>query len=344
MMTGNPRLFDFSSDGPIPYVMRQKLTSIPTPSPGLSLSGKTVLVTGATSGVGYEAARQLARLGAKLVMGVRNLQRAEAVKQEFLGEIPEASIEAYQLDMESLDSVDRFVKRLSAEATTLDIALLNAGLFTRDERRVDGGWSHLMQVNFRSTAYLALCLVPLLRPKTDAGSPTSGAQPGRLVLVSSEAHAWSTYQIPTQGDILSEFQQDGVSVRPDFEYYAAKLFLALFGRELAARLDPAELEVVTTTPGFCASGFFPDAASIPTRLIYLTSARSLSQGGRLHVHAATCAGSSLSGKYLRDGHVNKLSPYAESDQGRQLQARLWGEMTKLCASRGVELDSGLRQA
>lgn len=298
MMTANPRLFDLSSDGPIPYVMRQKLTGFPTPVPGLSLSGKTVLVTGATSGVGHETSRQLVRLGARLVIGARNRQRAEAVRLELLGENPGAAVETHQLDLESLDSVDGFVRGLRAAATTLDIAILNAGLFSRDPGRVEAGWSRLMQVNFRSTAYLALCLVPLLRP--------AGPAPTRLVLVSSEAHAWTTYRMPARGgSVLSEFHGDGAGVRPDHDYYTAKLFLALLGRELAARLGPAAVEVVTTTPGFCASGFFPDAAGIATRLILLASARSLSQGARLHVHAATCPDPGLSGSFMRDGRVSR---------------------------------------
>jgi NAD(P)-dependent dehydrogenase (short-subunit alcohol dehydrogenase family) len=307
MMAENPRLFDMTSDGPIAYVLRQKFTGFPAIPKGLSLTGKTVLVTGATSGVGYEAARQFVQLGANLIIGARNSARAEIVKQQYLTEAPHASIIIYELDMESLDSVDKFIDNLNAGGIRLNIAVLNAGLFSRNRRPVGEGWSHLMQVNFRCTAYLALRILPILLPTTNRILPAGfSVQPSRLILISSEAHAWTTYMPPNQGDVLPEFQHiDGASGRPDYEYYTSKLFVALFGRELATRLDPKKLEVVITSPGFCASGFFSDAESISTKLIFLTSARSLHQGGRLYIHAASFSNPEISGKFIRDGRITK---------------------------------------
>lgn len=306
MMLTNPRLFDFSSDGPIPYVMRQKFTSIPSPSANFSLSGKTVLVTGATSGVGYETARQILQLGANLIVGARSIERAEKIRDEFQAEMSESSIRIHEVNMESLDSVDKFISQLSADKITLDMAILNAGLFRRGREPVDGGWSQLMQVNFRSTAYLSLRLASWFQ--TEEVNSTSGSDKptARLVLVSSEAHAWSTYALASRHDVLSDFKDAKAgSIQPEYEYYTAKLFLALFGREMASRIESQALHVVTTTPGFCASGFFPDATSLPTKLIYWTQARTLGQGARLHVHAATSTEPDLSGKYMRDGRVNK---------------------------------------
>ncbi|KAF6827012.1 short-chain dehydrogenase reductase family [Colletotrichum musicola] len=342
MIALNPRLFDLTSDGPIAYVARQKLVGSPALPPDLSLRGKTVLVTGATSGVGCEAARKFLQLGARLIIGARDLDKAESLKQTFLGQVPGAPIHVSHLQMESFDSVDAFVNHLGTLGIRLDIALLNAGLFSREQRRLSDGCSLLMQVNLRSTAYLALRLVPLLVPighETVGG--TTLAPPSRLVLVSSEAHAWSTYDPPSQGDLLAEFCDPAASVDPSYEYYTAKLLLALFGRELARRLDAASVEVVTTTPGFCASNFFPDSTNLLTKLISWAHARSADQGGRLHVHAATCTEPHLSGKYMRDGHVNKLSPVAESDKGEKLQGRLWEEMVKLCSDRGHSFHSSI---
>lgn len=294
MMVTNPRLGDFSSDGPVPYALRQKVTGFPAIPRDLSLSAKTVLVTGATSGVGLEASRQLLELGASLIIAARNQDRAQSVKQQFLEAVPSACVRTYELDMESLTSVDRFIDCISADGIiSLDVALLNAGIFSRKRRRADDGTSHVMQINFRATAYLALRLLPFLQ---------RGPAPGRLALVSSEAHAWSTFSPPAPpAQVLASFQSPQVAIDPAEEYNTAKLFLALFGRELAARTNPTRLVVVITTPGFCASGFFREGESLMTKLIYLTSARSSAQGGRLHVHAVTCPEDGLSGQYLRDG-------------------------------------------
>ena len=88
----------------------------------------------------------------------------------------------------------------------------------------------------------------------------------------------------------------------DNKYYTAKLFIALFGRELASRIDASSLTVTTTTPGFCASGLFRDTDGILLKFINLTSSRSVQYGGQLHVHAATVKAVEAHGQYFRDGH------------------------------------------
>ena len=294
MLVSNPALWDFSSDGPIPYALRQKFTGNPPPiSSDISFASKTVLVTGVTSGVGLEAARQLAQLGPRLlILGARNLSKANCIKTEIEQNMPHLTVQVAELDLEDLSSVDRFVNELNANSTRLDLALLNAGFFGHDDRMTDDGYSPLFQVNFLSTAYLALRLLPLLR---DAS---------RLVLVTSEGHAWTTFpDLPETENkstlpILSIFREKKTLGSADDQYYRAKLLLALFGKELALRLNAAKLNttVVITTPGFCASNFFPN--DVMTRVIQLTSARSIQQGGALHVFAATAQGSDMHGACL----------------------------------------------
>ncbi|CAG7918790.1 unnamed protein product [Penicillium olsonii] len=344
MLVSNPALWDFSSDGPIPYALRQKFTgNPPLISSDISFASKTVLVTGVTSGVGLEAARQLAQLGPRLlILGARNLSKANCIKTEIEKNMPHLTVQVAELDLEDLSSVDRFVNELNANSTRLDLALLNAGFFGHDDQMTDDGYSPLFQVNFLSTAYLALRLLPLLRdtPVQQHG-PRSIAS--RLVLVTSEGHAWTTFpDLPETESkstlpILSIFREKKTLGSADDQYYRAKLLLALFGKELALRLNAAKLDttVVITTPGFCASNFFPN--DVMTRVIQLTSARSIQQGGALHVFAATAQGSDMHGAYLRDGKPTRLSKYAESPQGQALQQRLWEEMEEFLSQRGVLL-------
>ncbi|CAG8271102.1 unnamed protein product [Penicillium salamii] len=307
MLVSNPALWDFSSDGPIPYAMRQKFTgNPPSVNSDNPVASKIVLVTGATSGVGLEAARQLAQLGPRLlILGVRNLSKANRIKSEIQENMPHLTVQVAELDLESLSSVDRFVEELNANSIHLDLALLNAGFFGHDDRMTEDGYSPLFQVNFLGTAYLALRLLPLLREST-IQSETSARSP-RLVLVTSEGHAWTTFpDLPEPENkntlpILSVFREKKTLGSADDQYYRAKLLLALFGKELSLRLTAAKTDttVVITTPGFCASNFFP--SDVMTRLIQFTSARSIQQGGALHVFAATAQGSDIHGAYLRDG-------------------------------------------
>ncbi|KAF7165699.1 hypothetical protein CNMCM5623_009799 [Aspergillus felis] len=347
MLVTSPAILDFTPDGPLPYALRQKFTGKPPPvTPDLSLASRTVLVTGATSGVGLEAARQLAQLGPRLlILGARDMNKAEQIKSELERNTPHLTVQAAELDLESLSSVDCFVDELSANSIRLDLALLNAGFFGHDDRITKDGYSPLFQVNFLSTAYLALRLLPLLHTMAPP-PPTSTVYQGptppgpRLVLVTSEAHAWTTFPDapgPTDNHtlpILSVFRDKNTLGSADDQYARAKLLLALFGKELSRRLTAAENDttVVITTPGFCASNFFPNG--MMTRLIQFTSARSAQQGGALHVFAATAQGPEIHGAYLRDGKPTRLSKFAQSPQGQTLQQRLWGEMEEFLIQRG----------
>lgn len=102
MLATSPALGDLSSDGPIPYAMRQKLTGRVTIPATLNLESKTVLVTGATSGVGYETARELLRVGANLILGARDMVKAQRCVEELKKERAGATISVCWRDVEAL--------------------------------------------------------------------------------------------------------------------------------------------------------------------------------------------------------------------------------------------------
>jgi short-subunit dehydrogenase involved in D-alanine esterification of teichoic acids len=146
MLATNPSIFDFSTDGPIAYVCRQKLTAAPKNPPPMSLISKTVLVTGATSGVGQEAARQFLALGAKVILGVRNTSKGEVVMRDLLECNPKGEVEVLEVDLESFASVDAFAAILKTRLDHLDIAVMNAGLFSRIQGVSADGYNVLLQV------------------------------------------------------------------------------------------------------------------------------------------------------------------------------------------------------
>lgn len=147
MLATSPALGDLSSDGPLAYALRQKITGSVNIPATLNLQGKTVLITGATSGVGYETARQLLRLGANLVLGARDGEKADRCVEELQKESLEADISVLKLDLEVLDSVDQFVRKLQHDKIKLDIAILNAGFYARNSRVTVDGFDALFQVH-----------------------------------------------------------------------------------------------------------------------------------------------------------------------------------------------------
>ena len=90
--------------------------------------GKLAVITGANSGLGYEASRELARKGATVVMAVRNMEKGANAVARIKAEVPDAKLELRDLDLGSLDSVRAFAARVKSEHERVDLLLNNAGL------------------------------------------------------------------------------------------------------------------------------------------------------------------------------------------------------------------------
>ena len=145
---------------------------------GLDLHGQTYLVTGASSGLGQEAARALAAHGARVAMAVRSLERGEAAMAAIRAAHPGAALELFELDMDSLASVRRCAETVLQRLARLDGVLANAGVMAIDYARTADGFERQFGVNHLAHFLLANLLVPLL---------AKGRSP-RVVAVSSGAH------------------------------------------------------------------------------------------------------------------------------------------------------------
>ena len=91
-------------------------------------TGRVAIVTGANAGLGLEITKGLAGAGATVIMGCRNLDKAEAAAAQVRAVVPNASLEVRKLDLASLASVANFAEEFAASATRLDILGNNAGL------------------------------------------------------------------------------------------------------------------------------------------------------------------------------------------------------------------------
>jgi NAD(P)-dependent dehydrogenase (short-subunit alcohol dehydrogenase family) len=105
----------------------------------IDLQGKTILITGATAGIGKETARVLAKRGGHIIIGVRNIQKGEAVKEEILKETPSAPFDVLELDVSSLASVRKFAEDFKSRDFPISILINNAGaIFGKFELSQDG--------------------------------------------------------------------------------------------------------------------------------------------------------------------------------------------------------------
>lgn len=158
------------------------------PYPTNDFAGQTIIVTGANTGLGLEAARHLVRLNAeKVILAVRNLQKGEAAKKSIEGSEKKTGVaEVWELDLANHRSVQRFAKRAEG-LKRLDAVSENAAIYTFQFTIVDGNES-TMTVNVINTFLLALLLLPKMRETAVEFNVVP-----RISLVASFVHYLTTF-------------------------------------------------------------------------------------------------------------------------------------------------------
>ena len=154
--------------------MSEKWTSKNIPD----LSGKVFIVTGANSGIGFEAAKEFARKGAKTILASRNLDKAKRALAKIQKEIPAATAEVMQLDLANLDSTQKFAAEFKEKYDRLDALVNNAGIMMVPYQQTADGFESQVGTNHLGHFALTGLLHDLL-------SKTEGA---RVVNVSSNGH------------------------------------------------------------------------------------------------------------------------------------------------------------
>lgn len=116
---------------------------------GIDLSGKTALVTGASSGLGFETARSLAKIGARVIITARSEEKAAAARKELLEAVPGADISTLVLELSELDQVRRAAEELLSRESCIDLLINNAGIMacplerTREGCELQFGANHI---------------------------------------------------------------------------------------------------------------------------------------------------------------------------------------------------------
>jgi NAD(P)-dependent dehydrogenase (short-subunit alcohol dehydrogenase family) len=201
------------------------------------LSGKTVLITGGNSGIGFEAARVFARHGADLFIACRSAERGRRAEQALRAESPHARVEVIELDLSSLAAIRRCAEQFRAKRSQLQLLINNAGLMAIPRQLTADGFEMQFGVNHLGHFALTGWLLPLLLATPEA----------RVVTVSSRASE------------LGRMRFDDLDGATHYEkwraYFQSKLANLLFSFELAQRLQAkgSALRSVACHPGYAAT-------------------------------------------------------------------------------------------
>jgi NAD(P)-dependent dehydrogenase (short-subunit alcohol dehydrogenase family) len=290
-----------------------------------SQAGRLALVTGATSGLGYEAALALARAGAEVVLAARDEAKAERARVSIRRQCPDARIAIQALDTARLASVRAFGDRWRSEERPIDILLLNAGIAAVPRREeTEDGFERQLGTNYLGHFALAGLLLPFVR--REAAS--------RVVPVASLAHR--------SGRIHFDDLQLQHSYGPQRAYRQSKLAMLMFGLELDRRLKAAgaPIRAIPAHPGAARTDVFRrgDRAGPVQRLaghlIFSVIGQSAAQGALPLLYAATAPEAEGGAYYGPDGIWELQGHPARSDiaghaRDRAVAQRLWSVSERL---------------
>jgi len=202
-----------------------------------NMSGKVVIITGANSGIGFEASRALALHGATVIMACRNLEKGQIAVQQILEQQPSGQVILERLDLADLSSVQDFAAKFLAQFDRLDILINNAGVMATPYRKTTDGFELQFGTNHLGHFKLTALLIDRLQ-----NTPNS-----RVVTVSSNAH------------LLGRINFDDLNADKSYQkwlaYGQSKLANVLFGYELQRRSarDGRNPISVVAHPGYAAT-------------------------------------------------------------------------------------------
>lgn len=275
------------------------------------MDGKTVVITGGTSGIGEATAFALARQGAELALLCRSKTRGEDTKQRIEAEMGRACVRLFEADFERLDDVRNVAARLLEDLPRIDVLLNNAGVTLLRRELTTDGYEKTFAVNHLAPFLLTQLLLPRILE-------TPGA---RIVNVASDAHKFAKFDLD---DLQSSRSYSTMRV-----YGASKLANILFTNELARRVEPEDIRIWSLHPGAVATRLGANNGGIAKILLPILALffRTPDQGAETSIYL--CSDPDIdapNGSYFVNRRVRKPAASALDIPSAK---RLWSESEKL---------------
>ncbi len=228
---------------PIPTTMITKGTNYPcfllyfqtiTQENEDKMKDKTVIITGSNKGIGKEAAKQIAKLGAKVYMACRSLDSANEAREGIVKETGNPNVFVRHLDLASVDSIINFAEQFKKEESKLDVLINNAGLWTKTKKLTKLNVEQTFAVNVLGHHLLTKLLLDELR----------NVAPSRIINTASHYAG---------GLDIDDINFDKRKYNETLAYKQTKQANRMLTREWARRLEKENISVYSFTPGFVPS-------------------------------------------------------------------------------------------
>jgi NAD(P)-dependent dehydrogenase (short-subunit alcohol dehydrogenase family) len=276
-----------------------------------SIDGKTVLVTGASSGIGKAAAKEFALAGAKVVMLCRPGAKATDAHREIVSLVAQDRVELLSADLSSQASIRSAIASFLDKHDRLDVLVNNAGVFVQDRKVTVDGYEMTFAINHLAPFLITNLLLDRLR----------ASAPSRIVTVSSGAHLRTTLDFD---DLMAEKHWSAMKA-----YGRSKLANVLFTYELARRLEASGVTANCLHPGVVRTGFARDTKGAFGLFFRIMAPFLLApeKGARTTVYLVTAPDlQGATGGYYAGGKLASSSPASHDPAAAR---RLWTESLRL---------------
>ncbi|KAH8687838.1 hypothetical protein BGZ60DRAFT_17409 [Tricladium varicosporioides] len=317
----------------IPGLIYRNKFALPAPPPPDSFTGKSILITGATSGLGFETAVQYVLLGAGSVnITARSLAKGNIAKEAIearTGTASKSIVKVHVLDMSTFAGVKQFADSVMKDAEKIDVVLLNAGVFNTKWKLGVEGYEETIQINVLSTVLLGLLLLPWVK--------RAGGGIAHLGFVSSGNHRGVPIEDWPKENVLHHFsKKENWPTNPNM-YSLSKLLVQYCIREIAG-LAEDKVVVNSICPGMVKSNLGRDyrtnvfaAAGID---VLMTLALKTTEGGsRTYTHAALTTpvenGQHFTHYQSQEDYNKAIEHNILSQEGQQMQVEVWREVLSI---------------
>lgn len=276
------------------------------------MTGKTVLVTGATNGIGFITTRELAKMDATVLMVARDEHKGRAKLEEIRQTVPHAKLELFLADLSSMASIRQLATNVKAKYSSLDVLVNNAGAFYSERKVSKDGLEMTFALNHIGYFLLTNLLLETLKRGKNS----------RIVSVSSGAHMSGKMNFD---DLQFEKKFSGWQAYSD-----SKLANVLFTKELSRRLEGTGVTANCLHPGFVKTGFANGtsgligyALNIAKNLMAITPEK----GAETMIYLSSSDEvANVTGEYFEKKKIAKVNAQAEDSS---VAKRLWDISEKL---------------